>query len=263
MLNLPSTNTCSSRLANLPQELLNEIFCYLDDDADLICLALTCRHFLSVLGNQVRTALQTDAAPWAGGRIILLGDYAYDLPDGLLSESEESELSLEKQEDVEDYQEDSESPEELYRFAKNHYANCSGAKKVYHTVSSRLPDTEKTTLNQLCPVYPDTRETLSDQTWILRNLSSHEYVRADTLDSIESEPSLEPVGFGDVMMTRVQWTSDPSGVIAGGCEGAWAGDRFDITTLEKLVLEPGFESSWEDVSSMVVEDVERMHSLLA
>lgn len=94
MLNLYSINMPSSRLANLPLEILNEILHHLDDDVDLICLAITCRYFVSILEKQVEAALLTDAAPWAGDRRILLGDYACDLPNGLLNESEESELSL-------------------------------------------------------------------------------------------------------------------------------------------------------------------------
>ncbi len=95
-------------------------------------------------------------------------------------------------------------------------------------------------------------ETRPDQIWILRNLSKHEYVRADTLASMESLPSVESVEFVDVMMTQFQWTSDPSSVVVGGCKGPWAGDRFDITTLEKLILD-GYEAGWEDVSSMLLE----------
>lgn len=150
MLNLYSMNIRCSRLSRLPQELLSEILHHLDDDADLICLALTCRHFLSILEKQVRAALQTDAAPWVGDRIILLRDYAYGLPDSSLSEPEESELSLRKQEGVEDDQEELASPRRPYYHAEDQH-DYARRRRIYKSVSTSLDDAERTIVNQLCP----------------------------------------------------------------------------------------------------------------
>ncbi len=136
-------NIRCSRLSRLPQELLSEILHHL-------CLALTCRHFLSILEKQVRAALQTDAAPWIGDRIILLRDYAYGLPDSSLSEPEESELSLRKQEGVEDDQEESASPRRPYYHAEDQY-DYARRRRIYKSVSTSLDDAERTIVNQLCP----------------------------------------------------------------------------------------------------------------
>ncbi len=143
-------NIRCSRLSRLPQELLSEILHHLDDDADLICLALTCRHFLSILEKQVRAALQTDAAPRVGDRIILLRDYAYGLPDSSLSEPEESELSLRKQEGVEDDQEELASPRRPYYHAEDQY-DYARRRRIYKSASTSLDDAERTIVNQLCP----------------------------------------------------------------------------------------------------------------
>ena len=213
----------------------------------------------------------TDAAPWAGGRIILLGDYAEDLPNGLLSESERLEWSLEHGKNMEDALPDDEDPLEceeynstsLYNIADDDFAKVA-RKQIYYGASLRLNDTETKTLDQLCFDDSTMSENSPDRVWILRNLSKHEYVRADTLRSVSPKivsfgPFLEPVGFGDVIMARLQWTSDPSGLFYGGCQGPWAGDRFDIITLDKLVLEPEGENKWKDVSSMALRAFSNNH----
>ena len=51
--------------------------------------------------------------PWAGDRIICLGDYHEDLPAGLLSTAEQEELD--KGDEAEEMS--------LYRFASEHYQN--------------------------------------------------------------------------------------------------------------------------------------------
>ena len=247
----------TSRLANLPQELFNRILHYLDDGVGLICLALACRYFLSIMEKQITNILVSDAAPWAGERIILLGDYAADLPEGLLNESEQLELSHHKGGDIDSNEEYEPS---LYFFANDYYREAQ-RKKIFETVLPRLNGAEKTLFNQLYPNDSTTRENLTDQVWILRNLSKHEYVRADAIASLSPEhtskgPFLEPVGFGQVIMTQVQWTSDGSGTIAP-LKGRWAGDCFDITTLNESVLACRDENAWEDVSSRVLKVVDK------
>ncbi len=253
----PKISVHPSRLANIPQELFNTILQYLDDGVDLICLALACRYFLSVLEKQIRDILASDAAPWVGERIILLGDYACDLPEGLLNESEQLELSHQKREDIDS---DEEWEPSLYSFADDYYPKAE-RKKIVETVLPRLNGAEKIIFNQLCPDDSTTRENLPDQVWILRNLSKHEYVRADAIASLSPEhtsqgPFLEPVGFGQAIMTQVQWTSDGSGTI-GPLKGRWAGDRFDITTLDTTISTCEDENKWEDVSSRVLKAVEK------
>ena len=38
--------------------------------------------------------------------------------------------------------------------------------------------------------------------------------------------------------------------------GVWAGDRFDIVTLEEVKSDSGDEVKWEDVSDEVVEEMD-------
>lgn len=97
----------------------------------------------------------------------------------------------------------------------------------------------------LCPshsiFYP------SGQVWILRNLTTGEFVRSEVF-ALKSRlaysttythgPRIEGVGFGDVVLMRCTWssTSDSTGMPYRRKirRGIWAGHRLAITTLDRL-----------------------------
>ncbi|KAK3719242.1 hypothetical protein LTR37_004461 [Vermiconidia calcicola] len=77
------TRSSRSRLIALPQELIIIIVSYLINTTpaeDTLCLALSCAYFFRLLAPSMRSALATDTAPWAGDRLVLVGDYAEDVP---------------------------------------------------------------------------------------------------------------------------------------------------------------------------------------
>lgn len=103
-------------------------------------------------------------------------------------------------------------------------------------------------------LYPDMSSFYpEDEAWVLRNLTTKEYVRADAV-ALRPEyirgPDIKYLGFGEVVAMRISWTSDGDlGLLMDGEEdvnrGSWAGHRFDITVLdEKEMVEDG----WRDVS---------------
>ncbi len=77
-----------SRFVNMPQELVNKIVAYLGEGVETACLALTCGYFFRLLAPAVRSALIKDAAPWAGDRLIFVGDYAEDYPSDVVTDDE-------------------------------------------------------------------------------------------------------------------------------------------------------------------------------
>jgi hypothetical protein len=88
------------------------------------------------------------------------------------------------------------------------------------------------------------RATLYDFTddedgYVLRNLSQHEYVRGNALVGLcgskakFQQPFIQPVGFGELLALRTQFTDDPSGTM-GPMKGHWAGNRFDIVLMKTL-----------------------------
>jgi hypothetical protein len=115
----------------------------------------------------------------------------------------------------------------------------------------------------------------TDQPWILRNLTTKEYVRADAIalkpDYIHG-PFIDNIGFGEVVLFRTIWSSKKD----CGLEwddvsdndhhrGVWAGHAFDITTVARHEKESKIKKEiWTDVSEEVrkeIRDVFRMERI--
>ncbi|KAK4539212.1 hypothetical protein LTR36_000895 [Oleoguttula mirabilis] len=90
----------SSRLVALPQELIDAITALIESDTDVICLGLTNSDFFRLLAPELKKAVVRDEAPWAGDRLIFVGDYAHGVPDGLLADHELTDIT--SQHDLED-----------------------------------------------------------------------------------------------------------------------------------------------------------------
>lgn len=99
------------------------------------------------------------------------------------------------------------------------------------------------------------------QTWILRNLTTKELVTSHgiALDpKLIKGPFIFGIGFGEVVMMRTCWSSNPVGMSYGGNfhRGAWAGHRFDITTRRQHDQSTqGKEEEWRDVSKEVATEI--------
>ncbi|RFU74581.1 f-box domain containing [Trichoderma arundinaceum] len=105
-----------------------------------------------------------------------------------------------------------------------------------------------------------------DEPWILRNLTTKEFVRSEAI-ALKPEfirgPNIEALGFGEVLLARICWSSTPSPSFptTNICRGVWAGHRFDITTASSHRCETkGVE--WKDVSEEAVGDVANVWSCL-
>lgn len=72
------------------------------------------------------------------------------------------------------------------------------------------------------------------------------------------------VGLEHIILARVCWSTDPS--VATPYEGdlhrgVWAGDRFTITTLERLEVEVAdFGEVWKDASEDVIKELDAIFS---
>lgn len=75
-----------------------------------------------------------------------------------------------------------------------------------------------------------------DQAWILRNLTTKEFVTSGGIaldEKFINGPFIRGIGFGEVVMSRTCWSSSDriSMTYRGQIHrGVWAGHRFDITT---------------------------------
>ena len=65
------------------------------------------------------------------------------------------------------------------------------------------------------------------------------------------------IGFGYVVLSRISWLSDSSCAMRYDSDihrGVWAGDRFDITTIDQIrSADEGGE--WRDVSDEVAQEM--------
>ena len=77
----------ASPLVRLPQELRDLIVVYLVE-VDILALAITCSCLFRLLGERFSQIIRTDCAPWAGDRLLFVGDCAGKPLTGVASATE-------------------------------------------------------------------------------------------------------------------------------------------------------------------------------
>ena len=109
----------------------------------------------------------------------------------------------------------------------------------------------------------------ADQSWILRNLTTKGFLRAEAI-AVRPEyirgPEIRGIGFGEVVLSRVCWSSmdDTSLSYQGNIQhGVCAEHQFDITTVgrqeQQQWQQPHSDSTpWKDVSTEVAAEVARI-----
>jgi hypothetical protein len=224
---------------------------------DVFSLSLTNQYFWSVGRRHIQTYNMSFLGPWAGECIICVGNYveAGDHPQGLFTEDEESELQQLLDEEG--------WPMTLFGYA------CE-----YATIYVTLPMTLLVQLLDLkdyrpIPSASEIKETVypeisdfypKDVPWILRNLTTREYVRSDAI-ALKPEyihgPDIDFLGFGEVALSRICWSSYPSVSMEynGNIHrGVWAGHCLDITTRARHDKQDPKEE-WKDVSEEVAKEI--------
>ena len=104
----------------------------------------------------------------------------------------------------------------------------------------------------------------TDRSWVLRNLTTHEYVRSEALALNREDirgPHIGLIGFGHVVLSRICWSSNPS--ISMRCnismhQGIWAGHRFDITPTDELKDSGKSGIKWLDISDDIVAELDEI-----
>lgn len=245
---------------------------------DVLSLSLTNRYFWSIGRRHIQTYFMSFLGPWAGKRILCVGDYieAGDHPPGLFTEDEERSMKNKESElrqqllEEEDMLVDEERPITLIDWTYVYASICVKfpatlftqlLSKNYYKQYCRMSysdrsEVEKTVNPEFSQFYP------KDQPWILRNLTTREYVRSDAI-ALRPEyihgPNIDVIGFGEVVLSRICWSSDPSVSISGRKynsnihRGIWAGHCFDITT--RAQHEERVNEEWEDVSEEVAKEI--------
>lgn len=223
----------------------------INDGVDVIALCLTNTYFFRLLAARLSRAVQQDEAPWAGHRLVLVGDYASGFPPGCMTEEEEMKIRA----DVLSAQgEHTGDRRRAARFEVNplyaipEHAVCGGLEPAYdwedravgqpirRARAHRLSGAEMALLDRLLSPMFQTADP------VLRNLTSKQYIRDATLAESRYAYSL-----GEAICVFATWTDD-------GPEGAWAGHRFDIADFAEVNGKGG----WTDVGQEAVDELRSM-----
>ncbi|KAI0758170.1 hypothetical protein C8Q74DRAFT_1373202 [Fomes fomentarius] len=240
--------------------------------------ATTCKSVLEVAKPHLLRKLEAIYAPWAGGRLIYLGQYTESdaaLPEGLLTDAELQQIATAEIPQL-DYIEPGKMTLSLYaveiyedRHTITHENKWYGAQHDHGTAllelrkackgcPRRLLELEMLeTLHAFNSAPPRFRE---GGVPVLCNLSKAEYVREDRLSEmkwwVDVKANWEAqLGLVHALLSRICWSTDDSISMVCGKEckerlvkGPWAGDRFCIATLETMP-NPRVAKKWVDVTA--------------
>ncbi|KAJ6007833.1 hypothetical protein N7540_011809 [Penicillium herquei] len=242
----------------LPSEIHHAIFKTLDDVQDVLCLSLTSRYFWAVGLSHIEDHIVSSLAPWAGERIICVSDQSNprDFPPGLLSPTEQEDLI------------ELNHVQDLNNFSIKHKWKKIGGPPLsqrlqewFKEYSAQHPmsNADRIEINtglkpELLEFYP------RNQPWVLRNLTTKEYVRGEAIalkDSFIHGPHIDVIGFSEVLISRISWSSLPVEVGHGKnmSHGKWAGHRFEIAPLSSL-KNCTDSADWVDVSNELLRELD-------
>ncbi|KAK2744136.1 hypothetical protein FQN57_004396 [Myotisia sp. PD_48] len=268
----------STPILKLPEKLMDRIFEELNI-LSRIKLGLTSRHFLTICAKNLQNLSASNLGPWSGESVICVGSAVNrsDYPPNLFSDPQLANIFTPRSPN---------SGISLYTFSSRYcdcvpampelpvYSNCGFlSSKAFNDEFFNLPlPLLSEMINILCPTMEDFYT--PDKRWILRNLTTKETVNLSGIaikQHFISGPHAFYMGFGDVLMNRVCWSSydaydistDP---VKPRHRGAWAGHRFEITTVdmhkeavEKELREARAASKivkkWKDVTRAAQEEI--------
>ncbi|KAF4511959.1 hypothetical protein G6O67_001154 [Ophiocordyceps sinensis] len=272
-------NSQPATFSNLPTELHQLIFFHIEYIEDVVSLGLVNQHLCDIAREELETYFCEHFGPWAGQKIVCVGEEVEpnDYPPGLFSDAELEALS---KEEIEVYCEGTEQYIVMTPSSLDHFT-IPGVSQMQQEPSicirresfrlrdyfSNLPASERRRLTSigLPPEGNDDRKFFpTDQPWILRNLTTKQFVRAEAIalkPKFIDGPNIKVLGFGEVVLSRICWSScnpwvpwgieDPTNI----CRGIWAGHCFDITTLAKHQDETSNGRGWTDASDEVAKEI--------
>ncbi|KAJ6153717.1 hypothetical protein N7470_006676 [Penicillium chermesinum] len=235
----PIAPNAPKTLSSLSSHVHCIIFRYLDNPFDALRLSLTNRYFWAVGLRRLEDFIMESLAPWAGERIVCVSDESDPraIPDEILNETEKADL--EELKGIYDLK--------LRKFVVEYEATHPMSEADHAEIMMGLKP-------EMLDFYP------RDQPWILRNLTTKEYVRGEVI-ALKGEfvqgPNIEVLGFAEILVSRISWSSREAyfGRDKNLAHGKWAGHRFDITTLPAHEERAG-NDGWRDVSDEVLRDLD-------
>ncbi|TWU73583.1 hypothetical protein ED733_004788 [Metarhizium rileyi] len=261
----------STAFVDLPTELHLQIIRHIDAIEDVVCLSLSSRQFWDLSQEWIIKYYVSLRGRWAGHHIICVDDEIEpgDFPPGLFSEKElhsmrqdsshawgipgsihceiggihQNGLASLLQSTVSESEGEMLLAWELDRVAWS----CSERANHQDPVLNLKWNHIRT---QGATYFPE------DQPWILRNLTTKEFVRSEAV-ALKPQyihgPNIDVLGFGDVLLHRILW-SRPSGSSPDMYRGVWAGHRFDIVALAQHE-DCTNKREWRDASHEIAQEI--------
>lgn len=257
--------TLTARLLQLPIEVVFLITAQLDLNS-LYTLSCCCRILRSLLHAEVHARFRRTLAPWVNTPLMCAGEYIRSNPPGITTQVPKDFIP-----DPEAL-EDRDIPPEPYNQMTAYHLML--LKRPTNVVASSTTCLSPPTLNPTpveeprwpSPGYEPWRRILKikkyfppRRLWVLRNLTTMEYVYADVLTSKHGYgggpdcPDAEHrwgFTFGTLIAVNTCWSDDSSASMSGWCpRGRWAGDCFDIVEQKRLLQDmKAGGGEWVDVS---------------
>jgi hypothetical protein len=260
-----------SNLESLPSELLASI---IDDSVlekrDLIALALASETLWAHVLSHVEKECSLTRPSMAGVELACTGSYLTDLPEsfakgdlakssvelwlgGYMCEARKINWAA-----LRAYDAVKETPEEAWQFAWKAHAELEN-------FPARLARKLGVEFLGRCSAL---RGSSPDALWVLRNLTTREYVRCrpgevpmGAKGLVDCEDGKVKVRVDDVLLLRICWSKldvweDRQGL--GIYRGKWAGHCFDIVPWEKLDGDKGWMDCTDEVLEQAREVAEKM-----
>ncbi|KAI1432894.1 hypothetical protein GGR50DRAFT_553062 [Xylaria sp. CBS 124048] len=277
----PKTTQSSSgaiTLSSLPREVHHLIFTFIKSVLDVISLGMTNQYYWSIAGEFVDKYYTAPFGRWVGTSLVCVGDCHEpgDFPPGFHTEEELQALVREK----ENAYREPPAHDPLTFIRTEGWFPLSG-RRLVKVMNDDEPIFEmECSLFAACdrrglskdPAFRHIRSQLRRETstyfpkteqWILRNLTAKQFVRAEAIalcPGYVQGPDVKVLGFGEVILSRVCWSSSAEVGIADPTNisrGVWAGHCFDITTISRHRAKTK-EDEWTDVSEEVSRDIAKI-----
>ena len=264
-------NNRSVSFCDFPVEIHRLILGHLDI-VDVLHLGVLTEYFWCIARDFLHIHFMACLGGWAGKSIVCVGGdvEAGDYTPGLFTADEVEELN--KKTIWSHYDNFYHNPTHLFTLADFNWSYVSRMDTSInmYTESLRLereawggfqhPANHPLFSDMPADVDIESIYTPTDQTWVLRNLTTKEFVRPEAI-ALKPEfirgPLIRGIGFGEVVMSRICWTTGPAAIVDGSIDisrGVWAGHCFNITTLASCEEEiKGAE--WRDVSEEVLKEI--------
>ncbi|PGH04472.1 hypothetical protein GX51_03464 [Blastomyces parvus] len=262
-----------SILVQLPTEILCRILDFLDELEDVFLWGLSCQKLWALVRPVIAKHFTSYLGVWAGIPVIFVGEDSGCSgntlhPDGMLSPDDLDELEegldfdeLENEMDAEMAEEYAGKPVSLYRLAESRYATTDAVTLSFphdlfglaldlHHKYPGLVDMFQVANPKPKSFYPCSEE------WVLRNLTTHEFVRPSTVALDEKHikgPFIDFLGYGEVIMYKTCWSTSDYSLIQGKemHRGVWAGHALDIVPATHL----DGDTSWKDISDKIAQEI--------